>query len=889
MALYILDATAMAYRAFHALKRQELSTSTGVATGAIYGFVQMLETIQKVAGTDPIVATFDAPVRTFRHDLYVEYKATRERMPEELQRQLPQIQRILEAQGIPVFVVPGYEADDVMATLAVRAASEGTTCILVTSDKDMAQLVSDRIKLLPPPKGGSVVILGPKEVEEKYGVPPSLIRDFLALTGDTSDNIPGVRGIGPKRASELLKDFGSLEGVLAHAQDVRLPSVREALKEDASRALLSRDLVTVRTDVPGLPDTVPPRGTSDPLALRSLYTELEFASLASQIRVPTDGRDGRDYRVVTTEEGLREALQELAAAREVAFDVETTSLDPLRAHPVGISLCGQPHRAFYVPLGAGGLAQAVTVDALRPLLEDPHRPKGGQNSKYDIQVLRHLGITVRGLAFDTMVESYLVDPNLKQRNLDFLALRYLGVKKIPTEELIGRGGELTMDLVPIERVAEYACEDADVALRLHRFFEPRLAALGVERLYRDVEIPLIPVLADMEWKGICLDVPYVHQLGRELDAQLEDLARRIFTHAGEEFNINSPQQLAYILFEKLRVQEALGIKRLKKTKSGYSTDAAVLEGMAEHPLVALVLEYRNVAKLKNTYVDALPRLVNPVTGRIHTNFNQTVTATGRLSSSNPNLQNIPIRTELGRRVRRAFVAPRGRVLISADYSQIELRILAHLSGDEGLAEAFASGEDIHRQTAARIFDVAPGAVTPEQRSRAKAINYGLIYGMGPRRLAQETGISTADAEAFIERYFSRFPGVKRYIEGVVEEARARGGVRTMLGRWRPIPEFESLEEGLRQAAERVAMNTPIQGSAADLMKVAMIAVHDRLASLDPDACLLLQVHDELVLEAREGVAPEVRDMVREVMTHAVPLSVPLVVDTGMGPTWLDAK
>ena len=887
--VYILDGTAMAYRAFHALRRQELSTSGGQATGATYGFVQMLEVILRTAGTDSVVATFDTPARTFRHELFPDYKATRERMPDELQAQIPTMQQVLEAQGIPVFMVPGFEADDVMATLATRVASQGQSCVLVTSDKDMAQLVNDRVRLMPPPRAGVTTTLGPGEVEEKYGVRPEHICDLLALTGDSSDNVPGVRGVGPKRAVELLREYGTLEEVLAHAKAVRLPSVRSALEQDAATARLSRELVAVRTDVPGLPEVIPGRGERDLKRLRAMYTELEFASMAAQIDVPSDGEAATDYQAIATEEHLEAALAELGDVEVLAFDVETTSLDPLRARPVGMSLAGRPYHAIYVVLGDQGLTVEAARRHLRPILEDSGRPKGGQNSKYDIQVLRNIGISVQGLAFDTMVESYLVDPNLKQRNLDFLALRYLDVKKIPTESLIGRGGEVTMDLVPVDKVAAYACEDADVALRLHRHFAPQLSAMGLERLYRDVEVPLIPVLAAMELRGICLDVPFVQILGRELDAQLTDLQHRIHQLAGEEFNINSPQQLGYILFEKLAVHTGLGIKRLRKTKSGYSTDAAVLEAMSDHPLVSLVLEYRNVAKLKNTYVEALPRLVSPVTGRIHTSFNQTVAATGRLSSSNPNLQNIPIRTELGRRMRRAFVAPPGYDLVSADYSQIELRVLAHLSGDVGLAESFAAGEDIHRQTAARVFELRPEDVTSEQRSRAKAINYGLIYGMGPRRLARDTGISMNDAEAFIARYFERFPGVKHYIDTVLESARLEGGVRTMLGRWRPVPEIAATEGGVRQAAERAAMNTPIQGSAADLMKVAMIRVHEKLAAYGEEASLLLQVHDELVLEVAHDKVETVSLMVREIMESALPMTVPLKVDIGRGPTWLDAK
>jgi DNA polymerase-1 len=880
----------MAYRAFHALKRQDLTNSRGQATGAVYGFVQMLESVLKIAGQNSVVAAFDSPARTFRHDVYPEYKATREKMPDDLQAQIPYMKRILQSRGIPVYMIPGYEADDIMATLASRAVSQGVPCVLVTSDKDMAQLVDRDVSLMPPPKGGVAVVLGPEEVEQKYGVRPGLIRDFLALTGDASDNIPGVPGVGPKRAIELLRDYGDLDGVLSHAVDVRLPSLRTALLEHAPAARLSQDLATVRTNVAGLPTTVPARGAPDLRDLRDLYTELEFSALASQIEAPHDSDEPRSYVVVSTEESLEAALDDLASAEEVSFDVETTSLDPIQARVVGISLAGRPLHAYYLPLGDQGLPVECAVRRLKSLLEDPQWPKGGQNSKYDIQVLASIGIHVQGLCFDTMVESYLLDSNLKQRNLDFLALRYLGVKKTATEALLGRGkDQITMDMVPVEEVAAYACEDADVALRLHRHFAPQLSAMGVERLYHDVEVPLIPILADMERRGICLDVAYVGQLGREITGQLQGLEEAIHRGAGEEFNINSTQQLGYILFEKLAVHTELGVKRLRKTKTGYSTDASVLESMAEHPLVAKVVEYRNLAKLKSTYVDALPRLIHPMTGRIHTSFNQTVAATGRLSSSNPNLQNIPIRTELGRRMRRAFVAPPGSVLLSADYSQIELRVLAHLSGDEGLADAFAAGEDIHRETAARVFDTLPAEVTTQQRSRAKAINYGLIYGMGPRRLARDSGISMADAEAFIHRYFSRFPGVKRYIDTILAAAREQGGVRTILGRWRPIPEIAAQEGGIRQAAERAAMNTPIQGSAADLMKIAMIKVWEALRPFGNSAHMLLQVHDELVLEVSASVVEQVRDVVRTTMESALPLAVPLKVDMGIGPTWLDAK
>ncbi len=881
----------MAYRAFHGMKRQALQTSTGKATGGIYGFIMTLEAVKEAASGNPLVATFDAPGPTFRHEKFEAYKATREKMPDELREQLPQMQRIVEANGIPVFIVPGFEADDIMATLARWVTSHGHGCFLVTSDKDMAQLVDEHVHLLPPPRAGQIVILGSPEVKEKYGVPPSLMGDFLALTGDSSDNIPGIPGVGPKRAVKLLEMFGTLHGVLEHWREIPWNAIRDAFEKHADLALLSRELVQLRTDVPlEMGSYLLECGKADANELVRIYTELEFGSLAMRVQVDAKPEITRSYHTVTTEEALDRLITILRGHGPFAFDLETTSLDPMKAVPIGISLSLCEGEAYYVPLGEEGLSTNIVWEKLGPLLEDEHLAKGGQNSKYDMEVLQEVGIRVRGLAFDTMIASYLVEPNLRQRNLDFLSLRHLGIKKIPTEQLIGKGkSQITMDLVPVDEVAEYACEDADMALRLHHHFEPKLAAMELEELYRDVELPLINVLCAMERRGICLDVPYVHRLGLDFGAQIVTLEREIKELAGEEFNVNSTKQLGYILFEKLEVHKKLGIKRLRRTKSGYSTNAAVLETMAEHPLVARIMEYRNLAKLKSTYVDTLPKLVHPRTGRIHTSFNQAVAATGRLSSSNPNLQNIPIRGELGKKVRKAFVAPPGYVLLVADYSQIELRMLAHLAQDKELSDAFASGMDIHAETAARIFDVPPGDVSSELRTRAKAINFGVLYGMGPRRLARDTGITQAEASEFIQRYFHRFPAIKGYMDSTIQGARAEGGVRTILGRWRPLPDIEAMDGGRKQAAERMAINTPVQGSAADLMKIAMLSVHREICEQQMPAFLLLQVHDELVLEVEEEHAEETGAVVAAAMEGAMKLSVPLKVDVGWGANWLDAK
>jgi len=889
--LYILDATAMAYRAFHALRRQALETSEGKATGGIYGFIQMLEVIRSIAENQPIIATFDDSAPTFRHKKYSEYKATREKMPDDLRQQLPTMMKILDANGIPVLISPGYEADDVMATVALWANDRGYSCFLVTSDKDMCQLVDEKITILPPPRGGTVERWGPDEIKKKYGVSPVLITDYLALTGDSSDNIPGVPGVGPKRAAELLDRFGDLEGVLRNTQQIPWGSIREAMQRNVDNALLSRELVELKRDVPvDLDEAYLRTSERDIEALVKIYTDLEFASLASQIAAVSETVDDRHYSVVRDIEELRGLMETIRESGEFAFDIESTSLDPLDAIPVGISFAYTERRAYYIPIGENGINSEEAWEIIRPILEDPSLKKGGQNIKYDIRVLKELGIEVNGVSFDTMIGSYLLDPNLRQRNIDFLSLRYLGVKKIPTEQLIGKGkNQLTMDLVPVEEVSEYACEDADIAFRLHRYINPRLKKLDLDVLYRDVEVPLIPVLSSMEHRGILVDVPYLRNLAYEFGSNIQRLTREITELAGEEFNINSPSQLGHILFEKLQIHKELGIKRLKKTKTGYSTNIAVLESMAEHPLVERIMEFRNVSKLKNTYVDSLPQLIHPRTGRIHTTFNQSVAATGRLSSSDPNLQNIPVRGDLGKRVRKAFIAASGCVLLVADYSQIELRILAHLADDDDLRKAFRHGLDIHTETAAKIFGIASGDVDSDLRNRAKAINFGVLYGMGSRRLARETGISTAEADEFITRYFQRFPRIKTFIDTTLASAREEGGVRTILGRWRPLPDLTSSDPGKRQSAERMAINTPIQGSAADLIKRAMITIAERLSESGTDAHMLIQVHDELVFEVREDIVAETSTMITEVMKSAIALSVPLGVDVGIGTNWLDAK
>lgn len=899
--LFLLDGTALAYRAFHALLRSRLTDVQGRPTGAIFGFTTTLFRILREEEPDHLAVAFDPPGPTFRHAMYPEYKATRERMPEDLREQMPRVREVVRALGFPVLEVPGWEADDVLATVARRTSADGTRVYIVTGDKDLFQLVDDRVTIYNVLSRGTdaVEILDARAVEEKFGVPPDRVADVLALMGDSSDNVPGVEGVGPKTAVELVRRFGGLEDVLARAAEVEKPKVREALVRDAETARLSYRLVRIPCDAPvdfSFADAAV--GDPDPARVVPLFEALNFRRFLAELpRRAGAGREaGRRYRIARTPADLQELLAELRAAPLFALDTETTGTDPLSCRPVGLSFSTGDLSAWYVPLnlepsifgGPPGSDAPRVLDALRPVLEDPARPKAGQNAKYDLLVLRAAGVRTAGLLHDTMVLSFLVDPQERTHNLDDLALRHLDLRKIPTTDLIGRGkDQVTMAEVPVETVAEYACEDADATLRVLRRIEARLPGSGAERLYRDVEMPLVPVLADMEERGIRVDGAALEAMAASLAAREAALAAEIRSLAGEEFNVNSTQQLGAVLYEKLRVQ---GGRKAKRTKTGYRTDVETLEEYAAHPIVGRILEYRGCAKLRSTYLEPLPRLVNPRTGRLHTSFSQIGAVTGRLSSSNPNLQNIPVRTEEGRAIRRCFVpGEEGWVLVSADYSQIELRVLAHLAGDPGFIEAFASGEDIHRATAARIFGMLPGAVTPEVRGRAKAINFGVVYGMGEQRLARETGLSTREAREFIDAWFRTYPRVKEFHEGQIALALERGWVETLLGRRRHIrEELLSPQGGVAANARNNAINTPVQGSAADIVKMAMIAVHRRLAREGIGAFLLLQVHDELVLECPADRVGGVAALLKEEMEGVVSLEVPLVVEVGSGANWLEA-
>ena len=898
--LFLLDGTALAYRAHFALQRSGLSTPDGKPSGATYGFTMTLRKILETEKPDGIAVAFDPPGDTFRHARYAEYKATREKMADELVVQLDWMREVVRAHGIPIFEVKGYEADDVIGTLSTQAASRGDDVLIVSGDKDMMQLVGPHVKLYNVFKPGiDLVVEAEEAVKEKFGTTPDHVIDVLAIMGDSSDNAPGVEGIGEKGAIKLIQEFGSVDALLARIEEVK-GKAKEHLKKDLANLRLSLELVTIHRDVPLDPglDAIGP-AKPDAKALAHVFGRLGFQSLLKKVAEGTRQVETRDYHVVRDEAELDALIAELRSAREFAVDTETTSLFPLQAELVGASFSAKTLRAHYVPFNAeppvvaGG--RAALLAKLAPLLTDPELRRVGQNTKYDWLVFHAAGVDLPPPDFDTMVASYCIAGSTRRHGLDDLALVYFDLKKIPTTALIGTGkSQITMDQVPVEKVGEYACEDADVTWRLKEVFEKELDESGTRKLFEELEMPLVPVLTAMERRGIRLDVGVLATIRAELEADVARLVKTLHELAGREFNVNSPKAIGELFFDELKIHEAAGVKRVKKTQTGYATDAETLEEhYGEVPIVQRLLEYREAQKLFSTYVDALPAYVNPRTGRIHCSFSQVVAATGRLASSDPNLQNIPIRTERGRALRKAFV-PRepdahGRwVLLSADYSQVELRVMAHFAGDESMKRAFAAKKDIHAETAAKLFDVMPELVTREMRTRAKAIKFGLLYGMGPARLARETGLSIPEARQFIERYFKSFPKVRGWIDATLEKARRDGYVETILGRKRRFPDIHSEDGRVRSFAENAAVNTPIQGSAADVIKKAMIDLERELAASKLHGELLLQVHDELVLECPETELEATSALVRRCMQDPVKLDVPLDVELGSGANWLEA-
>lgn len=895
----------MAFRAFFAIR--ELTTSQGAPVNAVFGFTKTLVKLLREEAPAYAVVAFDTPAPTFRHKQYAEYKANRAETPEDFRPQVPLIKDVIRGFNIAVVEKDGYEADDILVTLACQGVEAGMDVVIVTHDKDLMQVVNDHILLLNP--HGEFTLYDANKVKEKYGVRPDQIIDFLGLAGDSVDNIPGVPGVGVKTAAALLEEFDTLEGVLANVDKISGKKRKENLTQFADQARLSQELATidraVPLDVKPLDCVV---GDLDRAALAPLFAQLEFRSLARDLLGDEGGTNGEaaappaapgetTYTTVTSEAQLKGLVRQLKTAGSFCVDLETTSTDPMQAEIVGIALSCEPTVAYYIPVGHTGpqdltvtegppeqLALDRALELVAPVLTDAKYGKVGQNIKYDMIVFAEAGVHLSGVTFDTMVASGLLAPAQLRHNLDTLAKDWLDHDMIPISDLIGRGKkQISMAEVPVEPASEYACEDADITWRLHALMAPELATHGLDSLFHDVEMPLVPVLTAMERRGISLDTKALEKLHKKIHKQLGALEVDVHAAAGREFNINSTQQLGHILFDEI------GLKTGKKTKTGYSTDSTVLEHLAtEHALPGLVLEYRQLAKLDSTYVQALPRQVHPRTGRVHTSYNQTGASTGRLSSKDPNLQNIPIRTPLGREVRRAFVARDDEhVLLSADYSQIELRVLAHVTDDPALVAAFQSGVDIHAETSHKIFGVPLEKVTPDMRRKAKIANFGLIYGMGPVKLAADMGISRSEARAFIDDYFRVYPGIRAYMTRVVEDAKRDGYVTTMMHRRRDLPDITSSRPQLQAMAERAAINTPVQGSAADLIKVAMLRLAERLTA-HPTWHMLLQVHDELVFEIPKADALDAGAFIRDTMEQAYPLRVPVIVDIGYGRSWLDA-
>jgi DNA polymerase-1 len=892
--LYLIDGSSQMYRAYHAPVRTAegtlLRNAQGQPTNAVYIFVTMLRKLLKEHRPELIAASFDLPGRTFRDELASDYKANRRPMPDDLAAQIPLVHRACEALGVPIITHERYEADDVIGTMAVRAAEAGYRVAIVTGDKDFFQLVRNGIRVFNPRDDGAWY--DGAAVQQRFGVRPDQVVDVLALMGDAIDNVRGVPGIGEKGARDLIAAHGSLDDLLDRAGEIPQKKYREALVDHADEARSSRTLLTIRTDVP-VPFDIEQfryRGATRE-ACYELFSELGFRSLVMEY-APTAESVARDYRLVTSREDLEMLAADLGRAGRFALRVVSDAQAPLSAGIVGLAFATTSRAARYVPLGHSGLhgsRQLAVEDALGVLaaaLGNPSIEKIGHDLKFDLIVLARHGVRLEGLGVDTMLASYLLNATLSGHPLEDTALEHLGYKALTEEAVCGRGPKaVALADVPPEALLVYACERADLALQLADRLWPRLVADQLDRVYLDLERPLIPVLADMEQAGVRVDGAALAAQAQRIDRELAARSAQIHDMAGERFNINSPQQLSRILFDKLQLPS---LKRNVKTRTA-STSVEVLEELAlAHDMPRLILEWRALQKLKGTYVDALPQLVNPATGRVHTSFNQAVAATGRLSSSDPNLQNIPIRTEIGRDIRRAFIADPGHVLISADYSQIELRVLAHLAEDETLIRAFHAGEDIHDQTALKVFGTQSGIDPHELRRRAKIVNYALLYGKTAFTLAKDIGVTPQAAQAFIDAYFAGFPGVRTFIDRTLERARASGVVTTMYGRRRLVPDLTSRNAQIRAQAERAAVNLPIQGTAADILKRAMIDVHEALRAV-PGARMILTVHDELLFEVPDARAVEAAGLVRERMQGAASLRVPLIVDVGIGKNWKEAK
>ncbi len=892
--LILVDGSSYLFRAYHAMPN--LTNSKGEHTGAIYGVVNMLKRLQNDYGNDHIAVVFDAKGKTFRNDMYKEYKANRPPMPDDLRSQIEAIHKIVRAMGFPLLCVEGVEADDVIGTLAHQATQQKLDVIVSTGDKDMAQLVNDHVTLVNTMTDTTMDHDG---VIEKFGVPPERIVDYLALIGDSVDNVPGVPKVGPKTAVKWLQDYDSLEDVMQHADDFK-GKVGEYLRDSLQHLPLSKQLVTIKCDVDldVRPDELQ-MSAPDKQTLRDLFTRLEFKTWLSQLLDSNNASSSatapaktKNYETVFTQDQLDAWLTRLKKADVFSFDLETTSLDYMQAEIVGIAITDQAGAAAYIPVGHDYMDAPVQLDRtkvlkqFKPILEDQQQHKLGQNLKYDMNVLGNYDIQLNGIVYDTMLESYVLDSTANRHDMDTLALKHLGHKTIHYEDVAGKGAkQIGFNEVDIATATEYAAEDADITLQLHQAIWPQLAKLPrLVEVFEQIEVPLIPVLSRMERAGVLIDQQKLKAQSKEIAKRLLELEQAAYAEAGEEFNLGSPKQIQTILFEKK------GLPVISKTPKGQpSTAEAVLQELAEdYSLPKLIMETRALSKLKSTYTDKLPEMINAKTGRVHTSYHQAVAATGRLSSSDPNLQNIPIRSEEGRKIRQAFIAPKDYVIVAADYSQIELRIMAHLSADEGLLHAFKHGEDIHRATAAEVFGLDKKEVSGEQRRSAKAINFGLIYGMSAFGLAKQLGIERGQAQSYIDLYFTRYPGVKKYMDQTRVQAREQGFVETVFGRRLYLPEINASNLQRRQYAERTAINAPMQGTAADIIKKAMLNIDALLKTKKMRMTMIMQVHDELVFEVHQSDLDKAKPLIQTAMTTAAKLTVPLVVDIGAGNNWDEA-
>lgn len=886
--IFLIDGNALLYRSFYAIKN--LSNSKGFPTNAIYGFITALRKMVDQYNPDYLGIVFDTKGPTFRHLKFKEYKAHRKPMPDDLVIQIPMLKKLLKALNIPILERQKYEADDLLGSLSCIIPEHNIHTIIVSSDKDLFQLVNKNTSVYNPSKER---ILNEDGVREIFGVSPSRIVDVLALWGDASDNIPGVPGIGEKTSKALINQFGSLDELLDNLDRIEKVGLQEKIKENLDQLQLSRELATIEKDL-DIPFNPNDFSLTEPnyKELIPLLQEMEFTSFLSEYLTKSDMKD-RDYSIIWEEAQLKELVDKIQKAKCVSLDTETDSPFPTRANLVGISFAVEINKAYYLPLGhdypdvPSQMSKTRAFALLSEIFSNPDIKKIGQNIKYDSIVLKRAGLPIEGIDLDTMVLSYLLEPNWGKHNLNRLALSYLHVKTVPFQEIAGKGKDAkTLNAVDIQRVAPYASQDADLALRLSESLWPKVQNQKMESLYREIELPLIAVLCDMEMWGIKLDSPALQKLSEELSEDLARLKTKIFSVSGEEFNLNSPQQLASILFEKLK----LPASRKTKIKKGYSTSSSILQELSHnYPIAKDALEYRKLSKLKSTYADALPQLINPETGRIHTSYNQTVAATGRLSSSDPNLQNIPVRGELGPRFRQAFIPAPGHLFLSVDYSQIELRVLAHLSKDQALIDTFLKDQDVHQETANRVFGQEASLFKDEQRRRAKIINFSMIYGAGAFSMARELGTTTAEAQKFIDMYFEKYPGVRDFLEKSVEEAKAKGYSETLFGRRRQVPELLQGDHMTQQAGRRIALNTPIQGTAADLIKKAMIDVWNEIKLKTLKSKMILQVHDELVFEVPDDEQNVMDSLVKKKMEEVFPLEVPLKVHLGWGVNWAEAK